>query len=76
MRCNSEGVKAHAMRRMSPLYRQTVAQIPAELGPRIVNLYNWRMAWHSGGGPGGCGGGTVQSNEYNILPNSLEALLI
>ncbi len=30
---------------MSPPYRQSVAQISAELGIHIVTLYNWRKAW-------------------------------
>ncbi|WP_296368468.1 helix-turn-helix domain-containing protein [Vulcanococcus sp. Clear-D1] len=30
---------------MSPPYRQSVAQISAELGIHVVTLYNWRKAW-------------------------------
>ena len=41
----SESVKADVTRRMSPLHRQGVAQISAELGIPIVTLYNWRKAW-------------------------------
>ena len=45
MRRYSEAVKADVRRRMSPPYRQSVAQITAELGIHIVTLYNWRKAW-------------------------------
>jgi transposase len=42
MRRYSEAVKADVRRRMSPPYRQSVAQISAELGIHVVTLYNWR----------------------------------
>jgi transposase len=45
MRRYSEAVKADVRRRMSPPYRQSVAQISAELGIHVVTLYNWRKAW-------------------------------
>ena len=45
MRRYSEAVKADVRRRMSPLHRQSVAQISAELGIHVVTLYNWRKAW-------------------------------
>jgi transposase-like protein len=32
---------------MSPPYRQSVAQISAELGIHVITLYNWRKAWQS-----------------------------
>jgi len=41
----SEAVKADLMMRMSPLHRQSVAQISARLGIHIVTPYNWRKAW-------------------------------
>ena len=41
----SEAFKADVRRPMSPPHRQSVAQISAELGIRIVTLYNWRKAW-------------------------------
>jgi transposase-like protein len=47
MRRYSEVIKADVRRRMSPPYRQSVAQITAELGIHVVTLYNWRKAWHS-----------------------------
>jgi transposase len=49
MRRYSEAVKADVRRRMSPPYRQSVAQISAELGIHVVTLYNWRKAWRSQG---------------------------
>ena len=30
---------------MTPPHRQSVAQISAELGIHVANLYNWRKAW-------------------------------
>ncbi len=45
MRRYSEAVKADVRRRMSPPYRQSVAQISAELGIHVVTLYNWRKSW-------------------------------
>ena len=45
MRRYSEAVKADVRRRMSPPQRQSVAQIPAELGIHVVTLYNWRKTW-------------------------------
>jgi transposase-like protein len=45
MRCSIVAVIADVRRRMSPAYRQSVAQISAELGIHVVTLYNWRKAW-------------------------------
>ena len=45
MRRYSEAVKADVRRRMSPPQRQSVAQIPAELGIHVVTFYSWRKAW-------------------------------
>jgi transposase-like protein len=45
MRRYSEAVKADVRRRISPPQRQSVAQISAELGIRVVTLYSWRKAW-------------------------------
>jgi len=45
MRRYSEAVKADLRRQMGPPYRQTVAQISAELGIDVVTLYNWRKTW-------------------------------
>jgi transposase-like protein len=45
MRRYSEAVNADVRRRMSPPYRQSVAQISAEMGIHVVTLYNWRKAW-------------------------------
>jgi transposase len=44
MRRYSEAAKADVMRRKSPPMRQSVAQIPAQLGIHVVTLYNWRKA--------------------------------
>jgi transposase-like protein len=30
---------------MSPPYRQSVSQIPQELGIRQATLHNWRKSW-------------------------------
>ena len=38
----SEAVKADVRRRMSPLHKQSVAQISAELGIDVVTLKNLR----------------------------------
>ncbi|MCX5936798.1 MAG: helix-turn-helix domain-containing protein [Cyanobium sp. LacPavin_0920_WC12_MAG_62_9] len=46
--CLAEGfcqAAADVRRRISPLFRQSVAQISAELGIYVVTLYNWRKAW-------------------------------
>lgn len=43
MRRYGEAVKADVRRRMSLLMRQSVSQISAELGIRVVTLYNWRV---------------------------------
>ena len=45
MRCYSEAVKADVRRRISPLHRQSVAQISAELGIHVASLYNWSKTW-------------------------------
>jgi len=45
MRCYSEAVKADVRRWMSPPYRQSVAQISAELGIHVVTFYNWIKTW-------------------------------
>ena len=45
MRRYNEAVKADVRKRMGPPYRQSVAQISAELGIHVVTLYNWRKAW-------------------------------
>ena len=45
MRRYSEVVKAYARRRMSPLHRQSLAQISAPLGIYVVTLYKWRKTW-------------------------------
>ena len=45
MRRYCEAFKADVRRRMSPPHRQSVAQIPKELGIHVVTLYNWRKAW-------------------------------
>jgi transposase-like protein len=47
MRRYSEAVKADVRRRMSPLHRQSVAQISAELGIHVVTIYNWSTTWRS-----------------------------
>lgn len=39
---DSEAVKTYVRRRMNPPQRQSVAQIPVELGIHIVTLCNWR----------------------------------
>ena len=45
MRRYSETLKADVRRRMSPLARQSVAQISKELSIPIATLYAWRKAW-------------------------------
>jgi transposase-like protein len=45
MRRYSEAVKVDVRRRMSPPQRQSVAQIPTELGINVVILYSWWKAW-------------------------------
>jgi len=46
MRRYGEAVKTDVRRRMSPSpYRQSVAQISAELGFHIVTLYNCKQTW-------------------------------
>jgi transposase-like protein len=40
-----ETLKADVRRRMSPLARQSVAQISKELNIPIATLYAWRKAW-------------------------------
>jgi transposase-like protein len=52
MRRYSKAVKADVRRRMTPPMRQSVAQIPAELGIHVVTLYSWRKAWPAAGGGG------------------------
>ena len=45
MRRYSEAVKTDVRRRVSPLYRHSVAQSSAELGIHVFTLYNWRKTW-------------------------------
>jgi hypothetical protein len=42
MRLYREPVKAHVRRRMSPPLPQSVAEISAELGIRVVTFYSWK----------------------------------
>lgn len=44
MRPYGEAVKADVRRRMSPPYRQGVAEIAQELGIGMITLYKWRKA--------------------------------
>jgi len=45
MRRYSEPAKADVKRRMSPLHRQSIAQISEELGIQLVTLYNWKKSY-------------------------------
>ena len=73
MRRYSEAVKADVRRRMSPAMRQSVSQIPAELGIHVVTIYNWMMVWRLQGRADLKSGHPVSAA---LIPNQLSIRLM